>query len=171
MAGARLCACLAITSSTVTKSISARMLQPERLLCFGRPDWHSRRFHRRSRRPASTKAQVVRRLRDSLQYSFGVTISAVTEGELRYGVAGRPDASRLQQLVNEFLIRVTVLPRDSAEAREYGKLRAALKQHGRPMGNLDLMIGSHTVTLSAVLVTHQTFRRIRKLKVEDWTRL
>src|SRR6516225_9021843 len=102
MAGARLCACLAITSSTVTKSISARMLQPERLLCFGRPDWHSRRFHRRSRRAASTKAPVVRRLRDSLQYSLSVTISAVTEGELRYGVAGRPDASRLQQLVNEF---------------------------------------------------------------------
>jgi tRNA(fMet)-specific endonuclease VapC len=87
-------------------------------------------------------------------------------------VAGRPDASRFEQVVNEFLTRVTVLPWDSAAAREYGKLRTALEPHGRPMGNLDLMIGAHATALSAVLVTQdQAFRRIRKLKVEDWTRL
>jgi tRNA(fMet)-specific endonuclease VapC len=101
-----------------------------------------------------------------------VAVSAVTEGELRYGVARRPDASRLRQVVDEFLIRVTVLPWDSAAAHEYGKLRAGLEQHGRPMGNLDLMIGAHAVALGAVLVTHdQAFRRIRRLKVEDWTRV
>ena len=100
-----------------------------------------------------------------------LAISAVSEGELSYGLARRPDAKRLQQVVDEFLIRVTVLPWDSAAAREYGKIRAALEQEGQPMGNLDLMIGAHALAMNAVLVTHdQAFQRIRKLKVEDWTR-
>jgi tRNA(fMet)-specific endonuclease VapC len=100
-----------------------------------------------------------------------VGISTVTEGELRYGVERRPEAKRLQQVVDEFLIRVSILPWDSAAAREYGKLRAVLEREGQPMGNLDMMIGAHAMALSAVLVTNgQVFRRIRKLKVEDWTR-
>ena len=33
-----------------------------------------------------------------------IAISAVTEGELRYGVARRPDATRLQTVVDEFLL-------------------------------------------------------------------
>jgi len=49
-----------------------------------------------------------------------VFISAVTEGELRYGVARRPAATKLQQIVEEFLLRVTVLPWDSGAARQYG---------------------------------------------------
>ena len=56
--------------------------------------------------------------------------------------------------MDEFLIRVTVLPWDSAAAREYRKLRAALEERGRTMGNLNLMIGAHAVALNAVLVTH-----------------
>ena len=100
-----------------------------------------------------------------------LAISAVTEGELRYGVARQPAAKRLQQIVDEFLIRVNILPWDSAAAREYGQLRAALEQTGQVMGNLDLMIGAHAVALGATLVTNdRAFRRIRKLKLEDWTR-
>jgi len=100
-----------------------------------------------------------------------IGISTVTEAELRYGVERRPDAKRLQQVVDEVLIRVSILPWDSAAACEYGKLRATLEREGQPMGNLDMMIGAHAMALSAVLVTNdQAFRRIRKLKLEDWTR-
>jgi len=100
-----------------------------------------------------------------------IGISTVTEAELRYGVERRPDAKRLQQVVDEFLIRVSILPWDSAAACEYGKLRATLEREGQPMGNLDMMTGALAMALSAVLVTNdQAFRRIRKLKLEDWTR-
>jgi len=34
-----------------------------------------------------------------------LAISAVTEGELRYGAARRPDAARLRSIVDEFLLR------------------------------------------------------------------
>jgi len=39
------------------------------------------------------------------------------------------------------------------------------------MGNLDLMIAAHALAVGTVLVTHdRVFRRMRGLKVEDWTR-
>ena len=100
-----------------------------------------------------------------------VTISAVTEGELRFGAARLPRAIGLHRLVEEFLLRAAVLPWDSNAAREYGQLRATLEAGGRPMGNLDMMIAAHALALGLVLVTSdQAFRRIRKLKVEDWTK-
>ena len=39
------------------------------------------------------------------------------------------------------------------------------------MGNLDLMIAAHALAEDAVLVTNDSaFRRIERLKLEDWTR-
>jgi tRNA(fMet)-specific endonuclease VapC len=100
-----------------------------------------------------------------------LAISAVTEGELRYGAARRPDAARLRTIVDEFLLRMTILPWDSEAARHYGQIRAALERKGQPMGNLDTMIGAHALALGAVLVTNdRAFTRIRELKVEDWTK-
>ncbi len=98
-----------------------------------------------------------------------VFISAVTEGELHYGLARRQGAARLQRMVEEFLLRVTVLPWGSEAAKQYGHLRADLDRLGQPMGNLDMMIGSHALAVGAILVTNdRAFTRIRKLKVEDW---
>lgn len=99
-----------------------------------------------------------------------IFISSVTEGELLYGVARKSGATSLQRIVEEFLLRVTVLPWDSDAARQYGRLRADLESAGRPMGNLDLMITAHALAAGAVLVTSdQAFIRISKLKIEDWT--
>jgi len=100
-----------------------------------------------------------------------LAISAVTEGELRFGAARRPDAARLRTIVDEFLLRMTILPWDSEAAQRYGEIRAALEREGQPMGNLDTMIGAHALALGAVLVTNdQAFTRIRELSVEDWTK-
>ena len=99
-----------------------------------------------------------------------LAISAVTEGELRYGAARRPDAARLLTIVDEFLLRMTILPWDSEAAQYYGQIRAALEREGQPMGNLDTMIGAHALALGAILVTNdQAFTRIRELTIEDWT--
>ena len=100
-----------------------------------------------------------------------VFISTVTEAELRHGVARRPDATRLGILVQDFLRTVTILPWDSEAAKQYGLLRAALEREGRPMGNLDMMIGGHALAVGAVLVTNdRAFTRIKNLKLADWTR-
>ncbi len=100
-------------------------------------------------------------------YDLGV--SAVTEGELRYGVARLSGAARLNRIVEEFLLRVTVYPWDSSAAQSYGRIRAALERAGDMLGNLDTMIAAHAVALGSVLVTHdKAFARVKELKLEDW---
>src|ERR1700730_17253387 len=78
-----------------------------------------------------------------------VFISTVTEAELRYGVARLPDATRLGTPVEDFLLTVTILPWDSKAAKQYGRVRATLEREGRPMGNLDMMIGAHALAVGA----------------------
>ena len=100
-----------------------------------------------------------------------VGISVVTEAELRFGVARKPEAVGLKAAVEEFLLRVEVLPWDSEAAQHYAQIRAALERAGEPMGNLDMMIAAQALAAQAVLVTHdRVFRRLKQLKTEDWTK-
>lgn len=99
-----------------------------------------------------------------------LAISVITEGELLFGLAKKPDAKKLSIVVHEFLIRVDVLPWDSAAAACYGTLRADLQRKGRIVGNLDLLIAAHALSLGIVLITHdRAFSQIDGLKIEDWT--
>lgn len=99
-----------------------------------------------------------------------VGVSAVTEAELRFGVARRPEAAKLKLAVEEFLLRVEVLPWDSEAAQHYAQLRATLEAKGEPMGNLDMMIAAQAVGAEVVLVTSdRVFGRVKGLKVEDWS--
>jgi tRNA(fMet)-specific endonuclease VapC len=100
-----------------------------------------------------------------------IAISSVTEAELRFGVARKPGATRLQNAVEEFLLRVEILPWESEAARQYARVRAQLERDGEPMGNLDIMIAAHALAVPAVLVTNdQAFRRVKQLKTEDWSK-
>ena len=99
-----------------------------------------------------------------------VGISVITEAELLFGLARRPDATNLKTVVEEFLLRVEVLSWDSEAAQQYSKIRATLEGAGEPMGNLDLMIAAQALALDLVLVSSDAvFRRVRGLKIEDWT--
>jgi tRNA(fMet)-specific endonuclease VapC len=100
-----------------------------------------------------------------------LAVSTVTEGELRFGAARVPQALRLRAAIEEYLLDVTVLPWDSNAAREYGELRASLERDGRTIGSLDMMIAAHALALGFILVSSDSaFRRIKRLKVEDWTK-
>jgi tRNA(fMet)-specific endonuclease VapC len=95
-------------------------------------------------------------------------ISAITEGELLFGLAKRPDALRLHAAVREFLGCVDVMPWKVAE--KYAQARAKLEQQGKTLAPLDLLIASHAESLGAVLVTNdRAFQMMGSLQVEDWT--
>lgn len=97
-------------------------------------------------------------------------ISVITEGELLYGLAKRPDAKQLHLAVREFIKRVDVLPWQSATAAQYGSTRAALAGKGLTLGPLDMLIAAHALSVGATLVTNdQTFGHVAYLKVADWT--
>ena len=97
-------------------------------------------------------------------------VSAVTEGELRYGLARRPSAP-LQVAIETFLLGLTIFPWDSRAAQSYGDLHAALEWQGQLLGSLDLMIAARALSLRLILVSGDAaFNRIKHLKVDDWTK-
>jgi tRNA(fMet)-specific endonuclease VapC len=97
-------------------------------------------------------------------------ISAVTQGELLYGLAKRPEATTLHAAVWEFLRRVDVLPWDAIAAQSYGIARAATQREGRVLAPMDLLIGTHALSIEAVLVTNdRAFDQLPGLAIEDWT--
>ena len=97
-------------------------------------------------------------------------ISAITQGELQFGLARRPDAAALHVAVREFLRRVDVLPWEAATSEVHGTTRAATQRGGRVLAPMDLLIGSHALSIDAVLVTNdRAFGQLSGLSIEDWT--
>jgi len=98
-----------------------------------------------------------------------VCISAITAGEVAFGLAKRPDAVALKTTVNEFLRRVDVLPWDDSVAQTYGTLRAQLQSQGLSLSPLDLQIAAHALQANAVLVTSdQAFYKVPSIDVKNW---
>lgn len=96
-------------------------------------------------------------------------ISAITEGEIFFGLAIRPDAKKLHRLVREILLHVDVLPWNHEVSQQYGNLRAELERAGKRPGPIDILIAAHALQLGAVLVTSdRAFKYVQNLEVEDW---
>ncbi len=97
-------------------------------------------------------------------------ISAIVEGELRYGLARHPAAVKLNGVIAETMSRFTVLAWDPATAKRYCVLRARLEATGRRLAPLDMLIAAHALAAGAVLVTSdRAFGQVEGLVVEDWT--
>ena len=98
-----------------------------------------------------------------------MAISAVTEAELRFGIAKRPEATRLNLAVNEMIMRFEVLPWDSAVAQVYGTLKANNQAVGKSLSDLDMQIAAHAVAVNRILVSGDAaFKQLAGLKVNDW---
>lgn len=114
--------------------------------------------------------QLVRKRITSLPMDK-LCLSVISEAELLYGLAKKPHAKNLHQVVQEFLKRIEVLAWNRNVAEHYAILRADLEAKGAVLGSLDMQIAAHASEAGAVLVTNdQAFKRVKKLKVEDWTR-
>lgn len=101
-----------------------------------------------------------------------VCISAITEAELLRGVAKKPEAKRLPIVVNEFLLRVEILPWDSLAAKTYAEFRTACEREGKPLGSMDMLIAAHSKGEGTILVTNdKAFYNLEHLlMLEDWSK-
>ena len=99
-------------------------------------------------------------------------ISAVTRAELQFGVALRPDATRVARIVDAFLAVAHTAPWDAHAADGHGRVRADLRRAGTPIGDFDEMIAAHALALGAVVITDNVrhFERIDGLALENWLR-
>lgn len=101
-----------------------------------------------------------------------LVVSTITEAELLYGGARRPGARGLHRAIDEFLLRVDVLPWGRDAARSYAVLRAAAASKGITLGAMDLLIAAHALAINATLVSSdKAFRLVEQLLVEDWAAL
>lgn len=100
-----------------------------------------------------------------------VVISAVTQGELLYGVAKRNYPPALTERVRQFLLRVEVLAWDRNVTHAYADLRALCEARGVTLAPLDMLIAAHAVAANSVLITRdKAFSRVPGgLKTDDWT--
>ena len=96
-------------------------------------------------------------------------ISAITEAEIRYGLAKKPVSENVQAAIEGFLLKISVLPWGRDEARAYGTLRADLEISGKTLGNLDMLIAAHAIAVRAVLITNdRAFSHAKTLPVVNW---
>jgi tRNA(fMet)-specific endonuclease VapC len=92
-------------------------------------------------------------------------LSAITEAEIHYGLAKRPEATALHERMEWFLAAIKVLPWGRDEARAYGKLRARLEAAGKMLENMDMEIAAHAIAAGAILVTNdKVFAQVVDLK-------
>ena len=112
------------------------------------------------------------RLRHRFKVSKALCISAITWGELCYGIENGPVERRREgwEQLHAFTRLLLIEPLGEEAGRHYGKLRAWLRRQGRPVGNNDLLIAAHALSLGAVLVTNnqREFAHIPDLAVENW---
>jgi tRNA(fMet)-specific endonuclease VapC len=101
-----------------------------------------------------------------------VCISTVTEAELRFGLALKPAAVKLADLVDRFLLGVTSVAWDSAAAMAYAALCVISWRRGKRPAAMDLMIAAHAHSLGLTLVTSDdSFSSLRSsLKLADWSK-
>jgi tRNA(fMet)-specific endonuclease VapC len=101
-----------------------------------------------------------------------LVMSAITYGELSYGVSKSNQRAQARAQLQELVEDVPVEELDSRAAEAYGEMRAALEKQGRLIGNNDLWIGAHALALDLTLATNneREFRRIPGLSLENWTK-
>ncbi|MDB5512361.1 MAG: vapC [Enterovirga sp.] len=118
----------------------------------------------RQRRPASIVTRFL-----ALAPAEAV-MSAVSFGELMFGVEKSPHRSRDLAALDALLAFIPVEDVSTLAASEYGIIRSNLERIGQSIGANDLWIAAHARALKLTLVTgnEREFRRVPGLAVENW---
>lgn len=99
-----------------------------------------------------------------------VGMSLITYGELRYGAEKSQCGAEAMATIDRLVELIPVLEPVVEVGTAYGRLRAHLERAGTPIGNNDLWIAAHALTLGVTLVSNnmREFERIPKLKLQNW---
>ena len=102
----------------------------------------------------------------------GICISVITHAELLYGVERSSSKKVNHEVIADFISRLFIINWDSNSAKKYAELRAYLEKKGKIIGNMDMMIAAHALSIGAKIVTNNTrhFRLVPGLKVVNWVK-
>lgn len=101
-----------------------------------------------------------------------IGISSITIAELQFGIEKSE-----RKVINREALKITLEPFEiynfsKTTAIFYGTLRYELEKKGKKIGAMDMLIAAHALELNRTLVTNneKEFRRIPKLKIENWNK-
>ena len=99
-----------------------------------------------------------------------IFFSAIGVAELYFGARNSNHPQDNQELIDELVSWVTVLDFDHAAGALFGRIKAELKQSGRPINDSDLFIAATAISHDLGLVTNNLrhFERIPFLRIENW---
>ena len=116
-------------------------------------------------------ASVRSRLAKAVGSGARVWVPTIVLYELWYGVAKSVRAKKNAEDLGTFLAGpVGVLDFQEGDAREAGRVRAALERMGKPIGAYDVLIAGQAISRKLTVVTANTkeFARVQGLEWEDW---
>ena len=113
------------------------------------------------------QSMLAKRLR--LEKPMNVSISAIVLHELYFGAYKSQRIEHNLGLLDQH-IRFQILEFESGDAREAGRVRAALARNGTPIGPYDVLIAGQALARGLTLVSANVreFQRIDGLNVENW---
>ena len=99
-----------------------------------------------------------------------IILPSITVAELFYGAEKSKAKKKNWAIVENFVSTFKIVPFDEKSCEIYARIRASLEKSGVPVGPMDLLIASISLSNNSILVTNNTkeFRRIKGLKLENW---
>lgn len=118
------------------------------------------------RRPPEVKARFERMKPGQM------VMSVITYGELYYGAS---KSNQRAKALAELATTVRGIPVEDLTAtvsETYGIIRVTLEKQGRVIGNNDIWIAAHAMSMGFTLATNndREFLRVTGLSVENWTK-
>jgi tRNA(fMet)-specific endonuclease VapC len=98
-----------------------------------------------------------------------VRIPSIALGELYFGAWKSAKVEANMAVIERFASSVRIVGCDSETAREYGRIKNALRIAGRPIPENDLWIASQAIQHGLVLISRdEHFANVPGLQVEKW---
>lgn len=101
-----------------------------------------------------------------------MVMSVITYGELYYGASKSNQRAKALAELDTTVRGIPIEDLTSTVSESYGIIRAALEKQGRVIGNDDIWIAAHAMSIGATLATNndREFLRVAGLSVENWTK-
>ncbi|OGP53937.1 MAG: nucleic acid-binding protein [Deltaproteobacteria bacterium RBG_13_52_11] len=99
-------------------------------------------------------------------------ISVITYGELLFGAKKSKNVEKNLAVVYRIKELFPIFGIDKAVIETFSDIKAAIQKAGSPVDDMDLLIASTALTMNYTLVTsnEKHFRRIKGLKIENWSK-
>jgi tRNA(fMet)-specific endonuclease VapC len=99
-----------------------------------------------------------------------MAISAITLSELIYGAEKSLHVEKNLAAIDDFVSHLDVLPYDEKASYQYGQIKNFLEKKGNLIGENDIHIAAHAISLGLILVTNnlKEFEHVPKLALDNW---